>query len=42
VSLRGVTNVGTTYGVEEGLGAESSGVFLSSAVSVFVGGLGDE
>ena len=42
MSLRGVTGVGTTYDAQEGLGAESSGVFLSSSVPVFVGGLGDE
>jgi len=38
VSCRGDIGVGTTYGVEEGLGAESAGVFLS----LFEWGLGDK
>ena len=38
MSWRGDISVGTTYGVEEGLGAESAGVFLS----LFEGGLGDK
>jgi len=42
VSWRGVTDVGTADGEKEWLGAESSGVFLSSAVSLFEGSLGDE